>query len=134
MEHRVTVYQDEDGVFIAEVPTLSGCISQGATRAEAVENIKEAIELYLESIGAHGAPSPPPIRKKSVTVQEIVRTLSKLKFEIDCQKDSHIVLRQTEYPFRRIVVPDCQEMAQGTLRSIVKQAGLTTVEELKNLL
>ena len=105
--------------FIAEVPTLSGCISQGATKAEAVENITQAIEIYLESVEAHGAPSPPPFREKNITVQEIIRTLSKLNFELDRQKDSHIVLRQTEYPFRRIVVPDCQEVAQGTLRGIV---------------
>ena len=45
---QVLVYPGEDGYWVAEVPSLPGCISQGATRDEAVANIKEAIELYLE--------------------------------------------------------------------------------------
>jgi len=53
MKYRVLIEQDEDGVFVAEVPSLPGCISQGQTREQAVENIKEAIALYLESLEAH---------------------------------------------------------------------------------
>jgi predicted RNase H-like HicB family nuclease len=61
MKYRVTIEQDEDGIFVAEVPALPGCISQGKTRTEALENVKEAIELYLESLEAHDEPIPPPI-------------------------------------------------------------------------
>jgi predicted RNase H-like HicB family nuclease len=61
MKYRVLIEQDEDGVFVAEVPSLPGCISQGATRAEALENVREAIAVYLESLAAHGEPVPPPI-------------------------------------------------------------------------
>ncbi len=68
MKYRVNIEQDEDGVFVAEVPLLPGCISQGATRRKAVENIKEAIELYLESLEAHGEPVPPPITEEIVEV------------------------------------------------------------------
>ncbi len=68
MKYRVNIEQDEDGVFVAEVPSLPGCISQGATRRKAVENIKEAIELYLESLDAHGEPVPPPITEEIVEV------------------------------------------------------------------
>jgi predicted RNase H-like HicB family nuclease len=39
MKHRVLIEQDEDGVFVAEVPALPGCISQGHTRADALKNI-----------------------------------------------------------------------------------------------
>ncbi len=42
MKYRVLIDQDEDGMFVAEVPSLPGCISQGKTREEAVMNIKEA--------------------------------------------------------------------------------------------
>ena len=56
MKYRVLIEQDEDGVFVAEVPSLPGCISQGQTRAEATANIKEAIALYLESLAAHNDP------------------------------------------------------------------------------
>jgi predicted RNase H-like HicB family nuclease len=68
MKYRVTIEQDEDNVFVAEVPVLPGCISQGNTRGEALENIKEAIELYLESLEAHGDPIPPPITEEIVEV------------------------------------------------------------------
>ncbi|HEV7642953.1 MAG TPA: type II toxin-antitoxin system HicB family antitoxin [Pyrinomonadaceae bacterium] len=68
MKYRVTIEQDEDGVFVAEVPALPGCISQGTTRAEALENIKEAIELYVESLEAHNEPVPPPITEEIVEV------------------------------------------------------------------
>ena len=69
MKYRVLIEQDEDGVFVAEVPSLPGCISQGDTREQAVENIKEAIALYLESLAAHGEPVPPPITEELVEVE-----------------------------------------------------------------
>jgi predicted RNase H-like HicB family nuclease len=68
MKYRVLVEQDEDGMYVAEVPALPGCISQGATREQAVENIKEAIAVYLESLEAHGEAVPPPITEELVEV------------------------------------------------------------------
>jgi predicted RNase H-like HicB family nuclease len=52
MKYRVLVEQDEEGMFVAEVPALPGCISQGHTRKQALENIQEAISVYLESLNA----------------------------------------------------------------------------------
>jgi len=68
MKYRVLIEQDEDGVFVAEVPSLPGCISQGETRSEALANIKEAIAGYLESLEAHNEPVPPPISEEIVEV------------------------------------------------------------------
>ena len=68
MKYRVLVEQDEDGVFVAEVPSLPGCVSQGETRAEALENVREAIAVYLESLEAHGEPVPLPITEELVEV------------------------------------------------------------------
>ena len=68
MKYRVNITQDEDGVFVAEVPNLPGCLSEGETRSEAIENIKEAIAGYLESLEAHGEPVPPPITEELVEV------------------------------------------------------------------
>jgi predicted RNase H-like HicB family nuclease len=48
MKLHVIVEQDEKGYFVAEVPALPGCLSQGRTRKEAIANIKEAIEGWLE--------------------------------------------------------------------------------------
>ena len=69
MRYRVYIEQDEDGVFVAEVPSLPGCISQGDTRVEALANVKEAIEAYLESLEAHGEPVPPAITEEVVEVR-----------------------------------------------------------------
>ncbi len=68
MKYQVLIAQDEDGVFVAEVPSLPGCISQGTTRAEALSNLHEAIEGYLESLKAHDEPIPPPIEEEDVEV------------------------------------------------------------------
>jgi antitoxin HicB len=68
MRYRVLLEQDEDGVYVAEVPALPGCISQGDTRADALNNIKEAIAGYLESLQAHGEPIPPSIYEEVVEV------------------------------------------------------------------
>ena len=68
MKYRVLIEKDEDGVFVAQVPSLPGCISQGVTRAEAVENITEAIAAYIESLEAHNEPIPPPISEEIVEV------------------------------------------------------------------
>jgi predicted RNase H-like HicB family nuclease len=68
MKYRVLIEQDEDGVFVAEVPSLPGCVSQGRTRGEALSNVQEAIEAYLESLKAHDEPIPPPIEEEVVDV------------------------------------------------------------------
>ena len=48
MKFKVVIEKGEDGYYVVTVPSLPGCISQGKTKEEALENIKEAIELYLE--------------------------------------------------------------------------------------
>jgi len=68
MKYRVLIEQDEDGLFVAEVPALPGCLSQGKTRAEALKNIQEAISAYLESLKAHGEPIPPSIDEEVIEV------------------------------------------------------------------
>ena len=68
MKYRVLIEQDEEGVFVAEVPSLPGCISQGETRAQALDNIKEAITGYLESLEAHNEPVPPTISEEIVEI------------------------------------------------------------------
>ena len=68
-----------------------------------------------------------------VSGHEVVKALQKVGYERDRQRGSHIVLRQTASPHRRITVPDHKEVAKGTLRAIIRQAGLT-VDEFKALL
>jgi predicted RNase H-like HicB family nuclease len=68
LKYRVLIEQDEDGVFVAEVPALPGCISQGNTRNEALQNIQEAITAYIGSLKAHNEPIPPSINEEVVEV------------------------------------------------------------------
>lgn len=68
MKFRVHIEPDEDDVFVAECPTLPGCVSQGATRAEAIANIKDAIAGYLASLEKHGEAVPLPVNEELVEV------------------------------------------------------------------
>ena len=55
---QVLIYPGEDGFWVAECHSLPGCISQGETKAEAIDNIREAIELYIEVLEEDGIPVP----------------------------------------------------------------------------
>ena len=68
MKFRILIQPDEDGVFVAECPTLPGCISQGHTRAEALINIQDAIQGYIASLKKHNEAVPPPISEEIVEV------------------------------------------------------------------
>ena len=68
MKFRVLIDQDEDGVFVAQVPSLPGCVTQGETRKQAVSNAEEAIAAYLESLNERGEAIPPSIDEELVEV------------------------------------------------------------------
>lgn len=68
-----------------------------------------------------------------VSGRELVKALHKIGYEFDRQRGSHIILRQAAVPHRRIVVPNHDPVAKGTLRAIIREAGIT-VEELIALL
>jgi predicted RNase H-like HicB family nuclease len=56
MKFLVTIFQDEDGMFIAECPAIPGCVSQGKTEQEAEVNIQDAIRECLEVRAEKGMP------------------------------------------------------------------------------
>ena len=68
MTSRIIMKQEEDGVFSAVVPSMPGWISQGITRNEALVNIKEAMEGYIESLTKHNEPIPPPITEEFIEI------------------------------------------------------------------
>jgi len=70
MRYRVVIEPDEDGVFVADCPSLPGCVSEGKTRQEALKNIQEAIEGYIASLKAHGEPVPPSISEETIEVAQ----------------------------------------------------------------
>ena len=55
---QVIIYRGEDGFWVAECPSLPGCISQGKSKDEAIRNIKEAIVGYVEVLKEDGLPVP----------------------------------------------------------------------------
>lgn len=56
MKFTVTIDRDETGTWVAECPAIPGCVSQGATKAAALKNVREAIELCLEVRAERGLP------------------------------------------------------------------------------
>ncbi len=68
MKYRVLISQDEDGVFVVTCPSLPGCISQGKSRKEALENIKDAMDGYIASLKKHSEPIPPSIEEETVEI------------------------------------------------------------------
>ncbi|MGC9949344.1 MAG: type II toxin-antitoxin system HicB family antitoxin [Bryobacteraceae bacterium] len=66
MKLLVTLEPDETGMLVAECPSIPGCISQGPTEAEALDNIREAIVGCLETRAAHGMPLTIEVREVEV--------------------------------------------------------------------
>ena len=68
MKFIVNLDRDETGVIVAECPAIPGCVSQGKTEAEALANIREAIEVCLEARAANGMPLTVATREVEVNV------------------------------------------------------------------
>jgi len=68
MRFKVQLEKDEDGRWVATVPALPGCISQGRTVTEARKNVREAIGLHLSSLAADGI----PIRRRPGVIETVV--------------------------------------------------------------
>ena len=68
MKFNVTIDRDEDGVWIAECPSIPGCVSQGKTKDAALKNIQEAISLCLEVRAEQGMPLTVETRQLEVMV------------------------------------------------------------------
>ncbi len=72
MKFKVRLEKDEDGWYVATVPALPGCISQGKTEKQAINNIKEAIELHISMLAEDGIPITPPSGVKETMVSVAV--------------------------------------------------------------
>jgi predicted RNase H-like HicB family nuclease len=69
MGYTVILEQEPDGEYIAFIPALPGCVTQGATRHEAIANIREAVQLHIEDCLAAGDPVPSEVGKEFIEVQ-----------------------------------------------------------------
>jgi len=68
-----------------------------------------------------------------VSGSELVKALAKLGYEVDEQHGSHIIVRRAMPPHRRLSIPNHRELAKGTLRALIREAGMT-VDEFVDLL
>ncbi len=68
LKFNVTLDRDEDGVWVVECPAIPGCVSQGQTREEALENIENAISLCLEVRAERGLPLTRETRQVEVAI------------------------------------------------------------------
>ena len=69
MRFTVVLEQEPDEGFVASVPALPGCVSQGDTREDALRNMREAIELYLEDCRESGDPIPSESGREFVEIE-----------------------------------------------------------------
>jgi predicted RNase H-like HicB family nuclease len=69
MAYTVILQQESDGGFVAVVPALPGCVSQGDTRAQAMANIREAMAVYIEDCIASGEAVPTEAGREVVEVE-----------------------------------------------------------------
>jgi predicted RNase H-like HicB family nuclease len=73
MKYTVILQREEDGGYVATVPALPGCVSQGDSRQEAIKNVEEAIAVYLEDMQAAGEPIPAEDGREYVEVTLVPR-------------------------------------------------------------
>ena len=73
MKYTVIIEKGQESGFVAHVPTLRGCVSQGASKEEALANVKEAIEVYIEALLEDGLPVPTEVGKEAVEVEVTTR-------------------------------------------------------------
>ncbi len=138
MRQVILIPDMESGGYVVEVPSLPGCYSQGETVEEAIANVREAINLHIESMTAHGEEVPEDIapiqlsdgmsKLTPVSARECIRALQRIGFVIDRQfgKPHHVDSQQN--PPGRITVPNHKELKVGMLRRIIRDAELTVDE------
>lgn len=73
MIYTVIIREGNESGFVAMVPALPGCVSQGRTRRETIRNIKEAIEVYVEALLDDGLPVPVQVGREEVDVRISVK-------------------------------------------------------------
>ena len=73
MRYTVVLEREEDGGYVASVPALPGCVSQGDTREEALRNVQEAADVYVEDCIASGDPVPTEAGREYVELTTSIR-------------------------------------------------------------
>lgn len=91
MKYRIILEQDEDGIYTAICSELPGCISQGKTRVEAIDNIKDAMEGYILSLNKHKESVTLPINEDYLDFMLIQRIKSKYNEYVSLEEIEKLV-------------------------------------------
>ena len=73
MKYTVVIEQGQESGYVAQVPALRGCVSQGESRQDVLANVKEAIEAYIEALMEDGLPIPTEAGRETVEVEVTTR-------------------------------------------------------------
>jgi predicted RNase H-like HicB family nuclease len=73
MKYTIIIEKGNESGYVAYVPALKGCVSQGKTKRETIENIKEAMEVYIEALLEDGLPVPTEVGKDTVELEVAVK-------------------------------------------------------------
>jgi predicted RNase H-like HicB family nuclease len=73
MKYTIIIEKGRESGYVTYAPALKGCVSQGQTREEALRNIKEAIEIYIEALLEDGFPVPTEVGKDTVELEVAVK-------------------------------------------------------------
>ncbi len=69
MKYTIIIEKGRESGYVATVPILKGCVSQGKTKAEVLKNVREAIEAYVESLLEDGLPVPTETGKDFIELE-----------------------------------------------------------------
>ena len=73
MKYTIIIEKGQESGYVAHVPALRGCVSQGGSKKEALSNVKEAIEAYIEALMEDGMPVPTEVGRETVEVEVTTR-------------------------------------------------------------
>ncbi len=73
MKYTVILEKGQESGYVAHVPALRGCVSEGDSREQALANVKEAIEVYIEALLEDGIPVPTEVGKEAVEIEVAAR-------------------------------------------------------------
>ncbi len=138
MKFKLIIEQDENGIFVAECPLISGCISQGKTKDEALKNINNAIKGFMLCYKTYTKVFPPQEDKDlkklpDLSSEKLIDILKRIGYEIETKAGDHTFLRERSFPHRMISIPEYKNISKGVLRLIIKNSGLQ-VEDFKDFL
>jgi len=73
MKYTVIIEQGRESGYVVYCPALKGCVSQGETKEDALKNIKEAMEVYIEALVGDGLPVPTEVGKDTVELEVVAK-------------------------------------------------------------